>query len=408
MVGHSGFGMVQRLHSLLAKGEAAEQGDADLLRRFAGQGDAAAFAAIVHRHGPMVLGVCRRLLHNSADADDAFQATFAVLIRKAASLSRPERLAGWLFQVAYRTARRGSFNAPAPEKPRVAFARCAGRGTDRGSHLARDAGDLRRRSQSLAGKAAPAGSALLHGRANQASCGFSAWLARWNTFQPTATMRRVTACQTLRRGVTVSSTALSLALVQGMASAAVPVSLATATIQSASLITAGSAMAGPVAVLTQGVLQSMFMTKLKIVAVLTLTVGILGGGTGWVLQGTGHGDGAYAEQPGGNRSAEKAKSTDTTSRLEFAAIKWELVREELSDLKKQQAAEKLALEKDIERANKLAAGVEKAQAAFDAAQADLLRLRKQAAEEPAPAVPEAEGRRNSIRPDRPSSSSRCA
>src|SRR5688500_2133609 len=80
--------------------------DAELVRAFVVERNAAAFEAIVRRHGPMVLGVCRRVLREAADADDAFQATFLLLVRKASGLRHPERLAGWLHQVAHRTARK--------------------------------------------------------------------------------------------------------------------------------------------------------------------------------------------------------------------------------------------------------------------------------------------------------------
>ena len=87
----------------------APEDDAELVRRFVADRDEAAFAALVRRHGPMVLGVCRRVLRDPHDAEDAFQATFLVLARRAGSLRRGA-LAGWL----YTTARRSALRAPAP------------------------------------------------------------------------------------------------------------------------------------------------------------------------------------------------------------------------------------------------------------------------------------------------------
>jgi RNA polymerase sigma factor (sigma-70 family) len=78
--------------------------DEQLLEWFVRRREEAAFSALVRRHGPMVLGVCRRVLRHSHDAEDAFQATFLVLAEKAHRLRRPELLANWLYGVAYRTA----------------------------------------------------------------------------------------------------------------------------------------------------------------------------------------------------------------------------------------------------------------------------------------------------------------
>jgi RNA polymerase sigma factor (sigma-70 family) len=80
--------------------------DAELLSRFVSAHDSQAFAAVVRRHGPLVDGVCRRTLGDTADADDAFQATFLVLVTKAGGLKKSDALGPWLFGVAHRVARK--------------------------------------------------------------------------------------------------------------------------------------------------------------------------------------------------------------------------------------------------------------------------------------------------------------
>ncbi len=92
------------LRGILARREGAEDTDGQLLERYLSQSDKFAFEMLLRRHGPMVLGVCRRVLGNSHDAEDAFQATFLVLIRRAGSILPRERVGGWLHGVAYRTA----------------------------------------------------------------------------------------------------------------------------------------------------------------------------------------------------------------------------------------------------------------------------------------------------------------
>ncbi|MFO0959006.1 MAG: sigma-70 family RNA polymerase sigma factor [Isosphaeraceae bacterium] len=87
-------------HRLFDGGTVAGLSERQLLDRFLARNDAAAFEAIVARHGPMVLGVCRRLLDDPNDADDAFQATFLVLVRKARELRQRDLLANWLYGVA--------------------------------------------------------------------------------------------------------------------------------------------------------------------------------------------------------------------------------------------------------------------------------------------------------------------
>jgi RNA polymerase sigma factor (sigma-70 family) len=97
--------------------------DAELLDRFVRFQDEEAFEALLHRHGPVVLGVCRRVLGQAQDSEDAFQATFLVLARNAAAIRRPEALASWLLGVAYKVAarlRKASQRARALPKREVA------------------------------------------------------------------------------------------------------------------------------------------------------------------------------------------------------------------------------------------------------------------------------------------------
>ena len=103
MSGGQASPVVRYLRNLVGLSE-PDDSDARLLERFTADRDEAAFATLLRRHGPMVLGVCRRVLRNPHDADDAFQATFLILVRRAASLQSPAQVGGWLHGVAYRTA----------------------------------------------------------------------------------------------------------------------------------------------------------------------------------------------------------------------------------------------------------------------------------------------------------------
>jgi RNA polymerase sigma factor (sigma-70 family) len=103
--------VVRHLHQLREAAHAGELTDAQLLERFRAQREQAAFTLLTRRHGPMVLAVCRRVLGNLHDAEDAFQATFLALARKAESIRNPDTLAGWLHEVARRTAERARVRA---------------------------------------------------------------------------------------------------------------------------------------------------------------------------------------------------------------------------------------------------------------------------------------------------------
>jgi HlyD family secretion protein len=108
--------VIRHLRHMVGAAPQGEHSDAQLLQQFAQDRDETAFAALVQRHGPLVLGVCRRLLPEARQAEDAFQATFVVLARQAASIRRREVLASWLYRVAYQTAVNAKNRAAAGQK----------------------------------------------------------------------------------------------------------------------------------------------------------------------------------------------------------------------------------------------------------------------------------------------------
>jgi RNA polymerase sigma factor (sigma-70 family) len=102
VTGQMGYFLQQLRRAMLLR-DGAGLTDGQLLNDYLGRGDQAALAALVYRHGPMVWGVCRRVLRDYHAAEDAFQATFLVLVRKAKTIAAPELLANWLYGVAHQT-----------------------------------------------------------------------------------------------------------------------------------------------------------------------------------------------------------------------------------------------------------------------------------------------------------------
>src|SRR5260370_28169222 len=110
----------QQIDRLYQEGTLAGLGDGQLLERYLTRRDEAAFEALVNLHGPMVLGLCRRMLRDPRDIEDAFQATFLVLVRKAPAIRDRDLLSNWLYGVAYRVARRARTNTIRRRVPETA------------------------------------------------------------------------------------------------------------------------------------------------------------------------------------------------------------------------------------------------------------------------------------------------
>jgi len=106
---HNGI-VLRQIDRLYREGTLAGLGDDQLLERYLTRRDEAAFEALVNLHGPMVLGLCRRMLRDPRDVEDAFQATFLILVRKASAIRDPSHLSNWLYGVAYRVAVRARTN----------------------------------------------------------------------------------------------------------------------------------------------------------------------------------------------------------------------------------------------------------------------------------------------------------
>ncbi|HYT93065.1 MAG TPA: sigma-70 family RNA polymerase sigma factor [Gemmataceae bacterium] len=261
----------------------AGQTDGTLLERFIAQQDEAAFEALVRRHGPMVLGVCRRVLRNEADAEDAFQATFLVLVRRAGSI-RPRGMVGnWLYGVAQNTARKAKvMNTRMRAREREAGARPKPEAASQDWQQQQEL--LDQELQALPDKyRAPIVLCDLEGKSIKE--------AARHLGCPSATIgtrlargRSMLARRLARRGLILSGGVIATVLSQNAASAGVSLPLVTSTVKAASLFAAGQAASGvvgaKVAALTEGVLKAMLLTKLKIAsALLVLAVAVIGGVT---------------------------------------------------------------------------------------------------------------------------------
>jgi RNA polymerase sigma factor (sigma-70 family) len=281
---HAVSGFIHRLRRVAVLRGAGEVLDAQLLERFVTDHEEAAFEALVRRHGPMVLGVCRQLLLDPHDAEDAFQATFLVLVRKAGSIQGRGQLASWLYGVAYRTAlraRQTTARRRAREKQGVDMIAAAEPSTE---DLGRDLGPvLHEELNRLPEKyRVPVVLCYLQGRTNQEAARQLAWPI--GTVKGRLTRARAMLRKRLtRRGLFLSAGAFGSLLAQSQVSAALPPALLSGTVKAATLVAAGqAATAGVVslhvAALTRGVLHTMFVKKVTIASAVLLTLSLVGTG----------------------------------------------------------------------------------------------------------------------------------
>jgi RNA polymerase sigma factor (sigma-70 family) len=268
------------IRKLAVREQCAGLPDSTLLDRFASSGDEEAFATLVRRHGPIVWRVCLQSLGDEHDAEDAFQATFLVLSRKASSVKKQQSVGSWLFGVA---------NHAATDLKRK-YARRRSHESQAGQATASDllTALTLREAQAILNEElcrlpekvrAPLVLCSLEGLTrDEAAKQLGVRLGTLKSRLEQA--RKQLRSRLISRGLTVSATFVASVLSEQMASAAIPAGLLTFITQAATSIAAGravtSVVSGKVAALTDGVLRTMLMSKLKIAAAFLLSVVFIG------------------------------------------------------------------------------------------------------------------------------------
>jgi RNA polymerase sigma factor (sigma-70 family) len=290
---------LQRLTKGLAAKALSGLPDRELLERFVARNEEKAFEAIVRRHGPMVLRVCWRVLRQTQDAEDAFQATFLLLAHNARSVRKPDSLASWLHGVARRIALKARTQRAVRRRHEELHAATAGLRTDAGAEQVRCVLD-----DELACLPAewrlPLILCYLEGRTQDEAAAQLGWSTR--TFRRRLEVARDELGRLLvRRGLALSAALSVLLLSDSAVSAAVPASLAASTVEAGTRVVASGSTAGVVSAdvlaLTEGVRTAMFASRLKVIAALALLVGAVAAGI-W-------GIGGQAAQPPGSVPGNK-------------------------------------------------------------------------------------------------------
>jgi RNA polymerase sigma factor (sigma-70 family) len=255
--------------------------DPELLRRFHVQRDQAAFHALLRRHGGMVLEVCRSMLGNEADAEDAFQATFLILAHKAASIRKTASLGSWLYGVGYRTALKARAQAAARRKYEARAP--ARRSCDPDDLSWREVRQVIHAEVSGLPERyrAPLVLCDLEG-ATQEAAARQLNLSKSTLRERLECGRTLLRARLLRRGLGPAALLGAVAWPAARLPASVPVVLLSSTVQAARLVAAGQAaqnmVSAQVAALTKGVMQAMFLTKLKSTVPFLLAALVVGAG----------------------------------------------------------------------------------------------------------------------------------
>ncbi len=284
MSGRSLQGLLRHLHHISRPDVRGELTDAELLERFVASGDEAAYEVLLWRHGPLVLGVCRRILRRHEDVEDAFQATFLALARKASPVAKREAVRSWLYKIAYRIAldaRRKSTRIAATHG-RFRFA--ASDATDENASVELARAELHEvldgEIQRLPAKYRdPIVLCYLQGMTQDEAARELGWP------KGTVSTRLIHARQLLRQRLHIRDDGISFGALPFPAVHALPSKLITSTLATVLPLALGhtnvSASAKVVA-LADGVIHAMAVAKLKLTAVAVLITLGIGTGVGWL------------------------------------------------------------------------------------------------------------------------------
>jgi RNA polymerase sigma factor (sigma-70 family) len=309
---------LQHLRRILRSSAEGGMTDGQLLARFVTSRDEAVFNELVRRHGPMVLGVCRRILRHTQDAEDAFQAAFFVLARKASSVANRQAVGSWLYRVSYRIAleakaindKRRSREKQVEDMPHSEVAPIEPRDwlprLDYELNLLPEhyrsvivACDLEGRSRKEAARELGLSEGTVSSRLARGRCLLAKRLSRY--------------------GLSLTGGVLTAALAEGSASAHVPVSLLSST---SKMVLGQVALSGSIDFLVKGALKTMLLAKLKLTVGAVILVTALGA-AGLAIRATAEelrSPSAEDAFPSTKREADDLESL----RLEIEALRREL------------------------------------------------------------------------------------
>ncbi len=276
-------GIFQVIRRLANMEIGSDVSDGHLLERFFCGKEDDAFRVLIKRHGPMVLGVCRRILQHSDDAEDAFQATFLVLVRKGRAFLTRDTIGNWLYGVAYHTALKARTMAAKRRQKETQLNDVSQQGTAAEESWKDLVPLLDQELSQLPEKYREAVVLCeLEGKSRKEAAGFLG-IPEGTLSSRLATARQMLEQRLKRHSQVLVGGALSVALTKEAAAGAVPPALATCTLKAASLMAAGAGLGTgivsvQVATLTGGVLKAMFLSKLKCASLLILALGVLTAG----------------------------------------------------------------------------------------------------------------------------------